>query len=285
MLLTSTGRGIVNRILTMTALAMVIQCRHPRRCVARVRPGSSPLLELVDVVGRRLRRAGDGQGREKPATWSRPSTSAVASDDTAIPAYRSRSKRNFKRISQSSSKPSWRNFPAIRIKTITNGFLLMRRSRLVSSRGRIDRGPDLHIFVSEVYPRSKALVPAWLGQRGWMEFPAHRVVAGEASIAHELVHVLFPNGNRMLAEGLAVYLQHKLFPKISGLPELRRPFGSPGRGLPAHELQRQSPSRAVGHGPGCLREDIHTRQAEPEDRTGRCHRSNAGKSRTRRLMR
>src|SRR6266700_6316166 len=88
---------------------------------------------------------------------------------------------------------------------------------------RITSGPyrprsDFHIFVSEVYPRSKALVPAWLGQRGWIEFPAHRVVAGEASIAHELVHVLFPNGNRMLAEGLAVYLQHKLFPAIPVYP-------------------------------------------------------------------
>jgi hypothetical protein len=79
-------------------------------------------------------------------------------------------------------------------------------------------GSDFHVFVSEAYPRSKALVPAWLGQRGWMEFPAHRVVSGEASIAHELVHVLFPNGNRMLAEGLAVYLQYKLFPKITVYP-------------------------------------------------------------------
>jgi hypothetical protein len=43
-----------------------------------------------------------------------------------------------------------------------------------------------------------------------MEFPAHRVVAGDAAIAHELVHVLFPNAGRMLAEGLAVYLQNKV---------------------------------------------------------------------------
>jgi hypothetical protein len=88
---------------------------------------------------------------------------------------------------------------------------------------RLTTGPyrprtDFRIFVSETYPRSKALVPAWLGQRGWMEFPAHRVVAGEAAIAHELAHVLFPNGNRMLAEGLAVYLQYKLFPTIPVYP-------------------------------------------------------------------
>jgi hypothetical protein len=88
---------------------------------------------------------------------------------------------------------------------------------------RVTSGPyrprsDFHVFVSEAYGKSKALVPAWLGQRGWIEFPAHRVVAGEAAIAHELVHVLFPNGNRMLAEGLAVYLQYKLFPNIPVYP-------------------------------------------------------------------
>jgi len=103
---------------------------------------------------------------------------------------------------------------------------------------------DFHIFVSEAYPRSKALVPAWLGQRGWMEFPAHRVVAGEASIAHELVHVLFPNGNRMLAEGLAVYLQYKLFPKIPVYPN----FGDRLETVVADFLRtnfKDSPQRAL----------------------------------------
>ena len=68
--------------------------------------------------------------------------------------------------------------------------------------------PDkaFHVFVSEEYQFSRALVPAWSAQRGRMEFPANRVVAGEAAISHELVHVFFPNGNRFLAEGLAVYL-------------------------------------------------------------------------------
>lgn len=83
---------------------------------------------------------------------------------------------------------------------------------------------DFHVFVSEAYPISRALVPAWLGQRGRMEFPAHRVVAGEAAIAHELVHVLLPNGNRMLAEGLATYLQYKIFPKMLVFPNFGRSF-------------------------------------------------------------
>ena len=45
-----------------------------------------------------------------------------------------------------------------------------------------------------------------------MEFPANRVAAGEAAVAHELVHVFFPNANRMLAEGLAVYLHQCVAP-------------------------------------------------------------------------
>jgi hypothetical protein len=80
---------------------------------------------------------------------------------------------------------------------------------------RVVAGPyrpasDFHVFISEMYSKSRSLVPAWFGQRGWMEFPAYRVAAGEAAIAHEIVHVLFPNASRMLAEGLSVHLQDKL---------------------------------------------------------------------------
>lgn len=94
---------------------------------------------------------------------------------------------------------------------------------------RVVSGPyrppsDFHVFVSEMYDLSRSLVPSWQGQRGWMEFPAHRIVVGGAAIAHELVHVLFPNGNRMLAEGLAVYLQQKLFPRIPVYPNYAEPL-------------------------------------------------------------
>jgi hypothetical protein len=87
----------------------------------------------------------------------------------------------------------------------------------------------LQIFVSTDYRISKSLVPAWYGHRGHMEFPAWRVIAGQAAIAHELVHVYFPNGNRLLAEGLAIYLQAK----IGG----HRAF--PNFGRPLHELVRE----------------------------------------------
>ena len=94
---------------------------------------------------------------------------------------------------------------------------------------RVVSGPyqpasDFHVFVSEMYDLSRSLVPSWQGQRGWMEFPSHRVVVGEAAIAHELVHVLFPNGNRMLAEGIAVYLQQKLFARLPVYPNYAQPL-------------------------------------------------------------
>lgn len=68
-------------------------------------------------------------------------------------------------------------------------------------------------FWVEVSPRhriSMALIPAWRGERGKMLFPAHRVNQGQAAIIHEMVHVYAPNQNRFLAEGLAVYLHHRL---------------------------------------------------------------------------
>jgi hypothetical protein len=69
---------------------------------------------------------------------------------------------------------------------------------------------EIRVFVSDEYKISRSLVPAALNARGKMEFPAWKAIAGEAAIAHELVHVYFPNGNRFLAEGLALFLQQKI---------------------------------------------------------------------------
>jgi hypothetical protein len=88
---------------------------------------------------------------------------------------------------------------------------------------------DLQIFVSDEYKISRSLVPAALDRRGRMEFPAWKAIAGEAAIAHELVHVYFPNGNRLLAEGLAIYLQDK----IGGNPTF------PNFGRPLHQVARE----------------------------------------------
>jgi hypothetical protein len=79
-----------------------------------------------------------------------------------------------------------------------------------STVGPYTPGTDIQVFVSNQYRISRALVPAWFAQRGRMEFPAKEVVAIQEAAAHELTHVFFPNGNRMLAEGLAVYTQFRL---------------------------------------------------------------------------
>jgi hypothetical protein len=80
--------------------------------------------------------------------------------------------------------------------------------------------PGFRVTVASKYLLSMALVPAFQGQRGQIMFPAYRVAVGEAAIAHELAHVFFPNGNRMLAEGFAVYMQSEVggnpaFPNFS----------------------------------------------------------------------
>ncbi len=87
---------------------------------------------------------------------------------------------------------------------------------------------QLGVFVSDRCRISKSLVPAWSGYPGYMRFPASRVQTRTAAILHELVHVFFPNGNRFLAEGLAVYLQALL----GGNPAF------PNFGKPLHDTAR-----------------------------------------------
>lgn len=86
--------------------------------------------------------------------------------------------------------------------------------------------PDLKVIVGNNFKTSRALLPAWEGQHGRMEFPTWRVAAGKAAITHELVHVYYPNGNRFLAEGFAIYVQAL----IGGNPA----FPNFGRPLHAH---------------------------------------------------
>jgi hypothetical protein len=101
--------------------------------------------------------------------------------------------------------------------------------------------PSLHVVVSDRFRISKSLVPAWSGHAGRMEFPAWRVQSRKAAIAHELIHVLFPNGNRLLAEGLAVHLQAE----IGGNPAF------PNFGKPLHGLVRELlPGLVPGFRPG-----------------------------------
>lgn len=89
--------------------------------------------------------------------------------------------------------------------------------------------PSLRVTVADRYKISKSLVPAWNGERGRMEFPTWRVSQRKAAIAHELVHIVYPNANRFLAEGLAVHLQAE----IGGNPAF------PNFGRPLHAVARE----------------------------------------------
>jgi hypothetical protein len=113
--------------------------------------------------------------------------------------------------------------------------------RWSKAHGWLHTWPQLNVVVAERYSISKSLVPAWNGQSGRMELPAWRVASRKAAIMHELVHVLFPNANRFLAEGLAVYLQAE----IGGNPAFPN-FGRPLHVVACKILQEQVPGFEAG---------------------------------------
>jgi hypothetical protein len=106
--------------------------------------------------------------------------------------------------------------------------------------------PDLEVSVSDRFRISRALLHMALNEPGKIDFPAPEVVIGRAAMLHELVHVFLPNGNRLLAEGLAVYLQQKIgrnpaFPNFSRpLHEMVRMFTCSGndQGVDTMKLER-----------------------------------------------
>jgi hypothetical protein len=80
---------------------------------------------------------------------------------------------------------------------------------------------SIRIHVSSTYRISRALVPGYFGNRGFLEMPLHRARENTGALLHEIVHIYAPNTNRFLAEGLAVYLHAKLagnsaFPNFGG---------------------------------------------------------------------
>ena len=97
----------------------------------------------------------------------------------------------------------------------------------------------IRIHVDRSFQISKALVPAYRGNRGLMEMPARHVPRKSGAVLHEIVHIYAPHANRFLAEGLAVYLQTKLGGNAS-LPnhgEALAPLAR--RNLPAPEVMAQ----------------------------------------------
>jgi len=87
----------------------------------------------------------------------------------------------------------------------------------------------IRIRVDANYRISRALVPAYVGNRGFMEMPLRRVTRNNGALLHEIVHIYAPHDNRFLAEGLAVYLQAKL----GGNPAV------PNEGEPLAKLARR----------------------------------------------
>ena len=93
----------------------------------------------------------------------------------------------------------------------------------------------LKILVGEHFRLGRSLVPAWESDRGRIELPADKVKDVQADIAHEFTHYYFPNGNRMLAEGLAVYVQDETQGLPGGNP------GYPNFGIPVHTAMKCHP--------------------------------------------
>jgi hypothetical protein len=87
--------------------------------------------------------------------------------------------------------------------------LVQERRRVREWWGASFEDPIL-IKVTDERGPSMALVPAWRGERGTMLMPVQRVKGNDAASLHELVHIYAPNGNRFLAEGLAVYAHEAL---------------------------------------------------------------------------
>lgn len=68
----------------------------------------------------------------------------------------------------------------------------------------------IRVHVSRSYRITRALVPGYFGNRGFIEMPLRRVRDNTGALLHEIVHVYAPHDNRFLAEGLAVYLHARL---------------------------------------------------------------------------
>lgn len=77
---------------------------------------------------------------------------------------------------------------------------------------------------------SMALLPVWRGNRGRILLRGSMVRAGRAAIAHEITHVVAPNANRFLAEGLAVYA-NSLFQSEPSYPNFGKDLAGEARAL------------------------------------------------------
>jgi hypothetical protein len=87
--------------------------------------------------------------------------------------------------------------------------LVQERRRLRDWWGPAFEEP-IRVTITEERGPSMALVPAWSGDHGTMLMPIQRLRGADAASLHELVHIYAPNGNRFVAESLAVYAHEAL---------------------------------------------------------------------------
>ena len=88
-------------------------------------------------------------------------------------------------------------------------FAASEREKVEAIWGATWKNP-IQIHVDSSYRISMALVPAYQGNRGFMQMPLRHIENNTGAVLHEIVHIYAPNNNRFLAEGLAVYLHWKL---------------------------------------------------------------------------
>jgi hypothetical protein len=106
-------------------------------------------------------------------------------------------------------------------------YAVKERQKVEEYWGATWAGP-IRIHVDRSYRISKALIPAHRGDRGFMEMPHRGVQNNDGALLHEVVHIYAPNGNRFLAEGLAVYLHQKLAGNRA-FPNFGRPLDAQAR--------------------------------------------------------
>lgn len=90
------------------------------------------------------------------------------------------------------------------IKDMVDGRRIVRKWWGASFEGTI------RVIVSDEHRIQTSLVPGWRGNRGHYLLNTRRVTNYSATTIHNLIHIYAPNGNRMLAEGLAVYAHNHL---------------------------------------------------------------------------
>ena len=99
-------------------------------------------------------------------------------------------------------------------------YAVQERQKVEAFWGATWREP-IRMHVSSAYRISRALVPGYFGNRGFLEMPLRGARENTGALLHEIVHIYAPHANRFLAEGLAVYLHATLvgnpaFPNLGG---------------------------------------------------------------------